>query len=325
MSGGREAAPWLVGLSDRLYRALLLACPPAFRKAYGAEMAQVFRTSCREAGRASGAAGVLRLWAPALRDLAVTALAECVQGGANMSKSRMIRWSGLLALIGGTLWPVTFVLIIGLEAVGAVTRTSTAPNLAQSIAYPAGWLFFAIGLVGLQARWTIRPRWLGWIAFAAALAGMLMLLVGGTGMGYVWYSNAAAGPMHRLCGATDDCQRTQMVEYALYVSGFAGYLVLGAGMALYGLLATVTRALPRGNRLLLVMGILAGTQYWLTDMGAPSILRNTGTPGVIVLASGTLLFTVVWSVGWIVLGRMLWAQPAEPGEAAGTQARPALS
>jgi hypothetical protein len=324
MSGGRDAAPRLVGLSDRLYRALLLACPPAFRKAYGAEMAQVFRTSCREAGRASGAAGVLRLWAPALLDLVVTALAECVQGGANMSKSRMVRWSGLLALLGGALWPVTFVLIVGLEAVGAVTRSPTAPNLVQIVAYPAAWLFFAIGLVGLQARWAIRPRWLGWIAFAAALTGMLMLLVGGTGMGYVWYSNAAAGPMHRLCGSAD-CQRAQLVEYALYVCDFTGYLVLGAGMTLFGLLATVTRALPRGNRLLLVMGILAGTQYWLTDMGAPSILRNTGTPGVIVMASGTLLFTLVWSVGWIVLGRMLWTQPVEPEEVAGTQARPALS
>ena len=63
-------------ISDRAYRILLAAYPAAFRRRYGPEMAQVFRTCCRLAYRASGASGVLRLWLPALWDWARSAVGE---------------------------------------------------------------------------------------------------------------------------------------------------------------------------------------------------------------------------------------------------------
>ena len=63
-------------LSDRVYRGLLAAYPLEFRRRYGPEMAQVFRTCCHASYRLSGARGVLRLWLPTLWDWAWTATRE---------------------------------------------------------------------------------------------------------------------------------------------------------------------------------------------------------------------------------------------------------
>jgi 60Kd inner membrane protein len=67
---------WPVVLSDGLYRRLLVLYPKAFRAAYGAEIAQVFRDRVRQAYRAHGATSVLTLWPAALHDLVANAAAE---------------------------------------------------------------------------------------------------------------------------------------------------------------------------------------------------------------------------------------------------------
>ncbi|HEU5440831.1 MAG TPA: Clp protease N-terminal domain-containing protein [Ktedonobacterales bacterium] len=66
----------LVALSARLYRALLLAYPPRFRRAFGDEMARVFRDSCREAVTRRGPPALVPLWLGTLRDLAISAAGE---------------------------------------------------------------------------------------------------------------------------------------------------------------------------------------------------------------------------------------------------------
>lgn len=68
--------PRAVALSARVYRACLRAYPPAFRRAYGRDMARVFRDACLDAYHRAGVWGVLLLWGPILRDLAARALPE---------------------------------------------------------------------------------------------------------------------------------------------------------------------------------------------------------------------------------------------------------
>jgi hypothetical protein len=63
-------------ISDRVYRSLLAAYPLEFRRRYGPEMAQVFRTCCHVSYRASGTRGVVRLWLPTLWDWTWTAARE---------------------------------------------------------------------------------------------------------------------------------------------------------------------------------------------------------------------------------------------------------
>ena len=66
----------VVIVSDRVYRGLLAAYPAEFRRRYGPEMAQVFRTCCRTTYNSSGVGGVLRLWLPTLWDWARSAAGE---------------------------------------------------------------------------------------------------------------------------------------------------------------------------------------------------------------------------------------------------------
>lgn len=71
MSSGRA-----LRISERVYRALLIAYPKEFRDAYGPHMTQVFRNLCREEVGRAGLAGLLALWARMAPDLLVTGLAE---------------------------------------------------------------------------------------------------------------------------------------------------------------------------------------------------------------------------------------------------------
>lgn len=63
----------VLSLSIRIYRALLLAYPRAFRREYGALMTQLFRDQCRDVLRQDRRRDLLRLWRRTLIDTAVNA------------------------------------------------------------------------------------------------------------------------------------------------------------------------------------------------------------------------------------------------------------
>jgi hypothetical protein len=68
--------PWSVAATLRIYRLLLGFYPRGFRVAYEADVLQVFRQCCSDAHRERGAAGVMRLWLPAVADLFIGAVAD---------------------------------------------------------------------------------------------------------------------------------------------------------------------------------------------------------------------------------------------------------
>ena len=72
----QPTTPRPLAVSLRLYRALLRAYPPAFRREHGPAMVQLFRDSCRDAYRSRGRGGLLALWRHTLGDLCVSALRE---------------------------------------------------------------------------------------------------------------------------------------------------------------------------------------------------------------------------------------------------------
>jgi Clp amino terminal domain, pathogenicity island component len=76
----RSRLRWLVRASTRVYRLLLLAYPRRFRREYGADMAQVFADSGRDALRCRGVPGLLRLWVDTLFDLLTTVPREHLSG-----------------------------------------------------------------------------------------------------------------------------------------------------------------------------------------------------------------------------------------------------
>lgn len=66
----------MLDLSRRIYRALLLAYPGDFRRAYGEEMVQVFSDLCRDVLDRQGTPGLVQLWMGTFIDLVLTALEE---------------------------------------------------------------------------------------------------------------------------------------------------------------------------------------------------------------------------------------------------------
>src|SRR5215469_4449483 len=97
-----------IRLSLALYRTLFVAYPAAFRRAYGAQMLQVFRDRCRQATRAHGLRGLLALWLPTLADLFRTALAEWLATTRPLARPFLSRLCGLLLLVCASL-PLLFV------------------------------------------------------------------------------------------------------------------------------------------------------------------------------------------------------------------------
>lgn len=71
-----DQAQWSVACSVCIYRSLLPVYPAPFRRKYGAEMAQVFRDSCRAASQQHELCGLLAVWVDTLPDLVITAYRE---------------------------------------------------------------------------------------------------------------------------------------------------------------------------------------------------------------------------------------------------------
>ncbi|HEY6581455.1 MAG TPA: hypothetical protein VIZ60_10030 [Rubrobacter sp.] len=179
--------------SERIYRALLAAYPKEFRRAYGSEMAQVFRCMCREEVVSGGRGGLARLWVRTLLDLLATALAERTKRALGRStllgsSSKLVGWSGLAAAAGGALliaygvlsWVKDALLYGEVNAIGGVKQ---GPQWALGIMQDVSYLLFLVGLAGLfglleRAR-RARPRQatsaarrLG-LAYCSAVAGLV--------------------------------------------------------------------------------------------------------------------------------------------------------
>lgn len=231
-------APLLLTLSDRLYRLLLTAYPVAFSREYGDDVAQVFRDCCRAAARRGGLLAVLPLWPPALLDLAVSALAERSREGIHRSRSLVTRAGAVAAMLGAVLFLAASFLPNG----DASTALAQALRMASSVDYllptvgAAGGLFFALALVGLLARVGARLGGLGWLAAIAALLALvaesaaLLGLAWGVGDG----RDAIAMPIQNEAD-----------------------LLFCAAMIVLGIAVLRARALPTGNWIPLVIGLLS--------------------------------------------------------------------
>ena len=156
-------------LSDRIYRFLLLAYPRSFRRAYGADMAQVFRDECRSRLKHDTPGGMTRLWIWTLCDWSGTVLKQHIEEAFHMSGQKwLIRLGALAALAGG---------ILGIYLV------AQEPNSYGNYGWN-GWLapvvavLFALGLGGAVAAYHQQLGPLGWSGATLAVVGLLLMAVG---------------------------------------------------------------------------------------------------------------------------------------------------
>jgi hypothetical protein len=84
------STPWLLAVSNRVYRMLLLGYPKPFRQRFGPEMAQVFCDCVRDAYNEGD---LLGLWARTLGDLIISAPAEHVSALRSAERSHTMSWN----------------------------------------------------------------------------------------------------------------------------------------------------------------------------------------------------------------------------------------
>lgn len=107
--------------SERLYRALLRAYPPAFRARFSEEMVQLFGDQLREAGAEAAPGESTRVWLRSLGDLAVTSASEhlrrnrTVAHSLTTSPSISSRVLGLAGIIGGAVLLAVFLVDVSPE------------------------------------------------------------------------------------------------------------------------------------------------------------------------------------------------------------------
>lgn len=156
----------MLNLSGRFYTLLLLVYPTRFRRAFGREMAQVFRDDLRQTLSESGSAGLVGLWFLVMFDLFKTALAEHIWEIFHMPIEKLARWSSLAAALGGALMVYMFI-------------GPSGNDLARIfwLLIPA-FLCWAIALTGLYRRLPAGSHPANKITLGLSLFSILLILVG---------------------------------------------------------------------------------------------------------------------------------------------------
>lgn len=271
--------PPLLAVTLWAYSRLLMLQPAAFRAEFGDSIQQVFRQTCRDAWRSDGAAGVLRLWLPALGDLLSGALAEHIAQGADILKgsSRMpqVRRSA----------SVIFAAFIAFVIAGIGFQKSNEDIMKTSLpgAHPILGISYDVMMVG-------------------ALVALLAVLIGGVPVALATLRYALANRRF------DIISRFLVPPVALLVVIAWGFIVVTnniGGNTAATIHSPARIAAVGGLFALFILAAIASTYAVLSAIARsninPGLLRFTLLPGA--LATIAMLAMVAAQIAW---GFGLW-------------------
>ena len=158
-----------------------------------------------------------------------------------MLSTTAIRWSGLIAIAGGLLFPIAAILHPNGEDLTAVNMPNWVPAHLMGL---ASVMLLHLGLIGVYARQLDQAGWLGLVSFVLAF-------VGGAFASAVQYVTSTAIPL--IAG-----QAPSLFNQAMTPPSFAPPLfVLGfvLGHILFGLATIRAGVLPRWSGLLVMVGM----------------------------------------------------------------------
>ncbi len=171
----------MLNFSLRLYRLLLRAYPSAFRREYGALMAQLFRDGLRDAGR-QGSFAASVFWLHALFDLIRNALGERMSTLRLSTRPRAYIWHILGIVAAAATWPLllwtlTFCLLIAGDPADGAASGTFQDAIAHLIARPPVLVLLPLLILGysslIMARSALNGRGGRWLAWRFALANLL--------------------------------------------------------------------------------------------------------------------------------------------------------
>ena len=271
------ARPTSVAVAVSLYRLALIAYPAEFRRGYGAEIARLFRDTCRDAHRRQGAVGVVAIGIAALADLIASALLERFFRRSAMSKQFIAR-CGLASMVSGGLWAV--------GGMDLENRGSFYTHATWHITLAIAALLSLVGLVGLYTRYGPSAGPLGQFGLLVADLGAFLVLIGNALEGFAGLS-------------------------AGWVLFMLGMLALLVGMITFAAAMWSRRGLPRWSitpHLVSAIGMLLAVASSIAAeaIGLPMI-EDKSVLGASIVVSLVGLF----GLGWVTLGLCLWTQRGE--------------
>jgi hypothetical protein len=218
-----------------------------------------------------------------------------------MLTRRLIQWSGLIAILGGILFPLAAILHPNGEDIASVLMPIWVP------AHFLGWMsvtLIHIGLIGLYARQAENAGWLG-------LIGFLLAFIGGAFAGTIQYVNFTVIPLIAKQAPAIFFQATILSPFAmlLFILGFVlGYILFGA--------ATVDAdVLPRWAGFLVIIGIIFFFLGELSFIGQrispdPAIHQFFGI--IRSLRPIVILGDAAFGLGLVWMGYSVWSEKSEP-------------
>jgi hypothetical protein len=172
----RASSPWIIALSEHLYRWLLGIGPREFRSEFGPSMIQVFRQCCRDAYQQRGTGGVLSLWLPSYSELVMGMLAEHLSPAGGTSQVAMYERMRLML---------------------RTMRRSMIAIFCSFVFFGLAWLFF-YRMDDPLSWWEpivrLHPE-IGttfWVIVVAGYVAFLMILLGGLPIIFVAVKQALA-------------------------------------------------------------------------------------------------------------------------------------
>jgi hypothetical protein len=293
---GRGSA--LLAVSARLYGTLLAAYPKTFRRRYALEMRRDFEQLSREGLEEAGKAGLVRVCAATLSDLAVTALAERRTMLARNSylpipPTVAVRWGAFSSLLGGVLG-AAYQLSFVVSPMGSSYAAGPVFETVSLLAIPFSALLCILGLFGVYGTLVARPGRPGGLAGTGAALAVLSAVSWLLLSGYL-----AAGELGRgLFGVSYFDWGLPVVEI-LGATGLGGWVV---GLALLGV--TAFRARLFGSLRALPFAVAA---LWPASIILAVVLARFG---YFPTLHGSLPFLGSAFLGWVLLASRASEHPA---------------
>ena len=194
-----------------------------------------------------------------------------------MTRAKFTRFGGFVALLGGTLWVVSF----------GITQAIN-PNFSAVLVGPV--LFLMVGLIALRARNAMGSGPLGSIGFAVTLVGLLMLAYGS--IGRLALTGEILGLPFGPIGFT----------------GLApGALVAGAGAVLTATSIIKANVMPRLSPIPMLVGAVGVAAAGISAL-AHQLLEGRSVDIFPFQLGPVAAMWALFGLGWLWLGYLLWSE-----------------
>jgi hypothetical protein len=178
-----------------------------------------------------------------------------------MTRSALVRWGGLAALVGAVLLVTGDLMHFAFGSESYSQQATTAAFIVHSLLLLLGGVLILLGLVGLHANQAEATGPLGLVGFFVAFLGTALVV------GVTWYEIFVAPYMAVAAPRVLDARPTGALALGFSLS----FGIFALGWLLFGLDTLRAGVYPRAAAILLIIGAVV---FYLSPISASGILHS---------------------------------------------------